>query len=142
MERFPTRRAFAECVIDAFRQTGSGVLQWVCCRERHRHNGQHYHMAVKLKRIRRLIFAKQYLKDRCGITVNFSNSHDNYYSAWKYVTKEDEEVLQSAGHSHLWNLKPPRTQGEVKREQATVDLDNHKIKLRDQRVKQTLQNLW
>ena len=43
-------------------------------------------------------------------SVNFSNSHDNYYSAWKYVTKEDEEVLQSADHPHLWNSKPPRTQ--------------------------------
>ena len=68
-------------------------------------------MAVKLKRIRRWIFAKQYLKDRRGITVNFSNSHDNYYSTWKYVTKEDEEVLQSADHPHLWNLKPPRMRG-------------------------------
>ncbi|KAK2562500.1 hypothetical protein P5673_014165 [Acropora cervicornis] len=29
-------------------------------------------------------------------------------SAWKYVTKEDEEVLQSADHPHLW--KPPQKQ--------------------------------
>ena len=82
-------------------------MQWVCCRERHKHNGQHYHMAVKLERIRRWISAKQYLEDKHGIAVNFSNTHDNYYSAWKYVTKEDEEVLQSADHPHLWNSKSP-----------------------------------
>ena len=80
-------------------------MQWVCCRERHRHNGQHYHMAVKLDHIRKIIL----LKYKHGITVNFSISHDNYQSAGKYVTKQDEEVLQSADHPHLWNSKPPRT---------------------------------
>ena len=80
-------------------------MQWVCCRERHRHNGQHYHMAIKLEHIRKTIL----LKDKHGITVNFSIPHDNYYSAWKYVTKQDEEVLQSADHPQLWNSKLPRT---------------------------------
>ena len=90
LERFPTRRALAECVINAFRQTGSGVMQWVCCIERHKHNGQHYHMAVKLERIRRWISAKQYLVEEHGISVNFSNTHDNYY---KTLDERETEMM-------------------------------------------------
>ena len=86
LQKFATRRAFAECVVDAFRQTGSGVMYWVCCRETHKNNGKHYHMAVKLERLRRWKLVKNYLKDKHGIVVHFSNTHDNYYSAWKYVT--------------------------------------------------------
>ena len=73
-------------------------------------NGKHYHMAVKLERLRRWKLVKNYLKDKHGIVVHFSNTHDNYYSAWKYVTKNDKEVLESPDHPTLWNSKPPRTQ--------------------------------
>ena len=41
--------------------------------------------------------------------MHFSSSHDNYYSAWKHVTKEDDDVLESQGHPDLRNRKPPRT---------------------------------
>jgi len=44
-----------------------------------------------------------------GISVHYSSSHSNYYSAWQYVTKEDEDVLQSANHPDLWNQGAPRT---------------------------------
>ena len=110
LQKFATRRAFAECVVDAFGQTRSGVMYWVCCRETHKNNGKHCHMAVKLERLRRWKLVKNYLKDKHGIVVHFSNTHDNYYSAWKYVTKNDEEVLESPDHPTLWNSKPPRTQ--------------------------------
>lgn len=30
-------------------------------------------------------------------------------SAWKYVIKEDEEILESDNHPDLWNSKPPKT---------------------------------
>ena len=100
------------------------MLQWACCKERHRHNGQDYHMAVKLEHTQGWISAKQYLKDKHGITMNFSNSHDNYYSATKYVTKEAEEVLLSADHPHLWNSKPPRTKRAT--EQSELGLSKQK----------------
>ena len=109
LEHFPTRRSFAECVVETFNVTGAGVMQWACCREEHRDEGEHYHLAVKLERIRRLSAVKTLLQEKHGISVHFSNTHNNYYSAWKYVTKEDEEVLQSANHPNLWNSKPPRT---------------------------------
>ena len=52
---------------------------------------------------------KTLLLEKHGISVHFSNSHNNYYSAWKYATKEDVEVLQIANHPNLWNSKPTRT---------------------------------
>ena len=110
LEKFPTRRSFAECVQQAFQATCTGVMQWVCCRERHSVRGQHYHMAVKLKKLRRWSAVKSYLREKEGITVHFSNAHNNYFTAWRYVTKEDEEALESPDHPYLWNSKPPRTQ--------------------------------
>ena len=38
-----------------------------------------------------------------------SNLHYNYYSAWRFVTKEDEHDLQSEDHPDLWNSKAPKT---------------------------------
>ena len=84
-------------------------MQWACCREEHRDVGEHYHLAVELARIRRRSAVKTLLLEKHGISVHFSNTHNNYYSAWKYATKEDLEVLQSANHPNLWNSKPPRT---------------------------------
>ena len=84
-------------------------MQWACCREEHRDVGEHYHLAVELARIRRRSAVKTLLLEKHGISVHFSNTHNNYYSAWKYATKEDLEVLQSANHPNLCNSKPPRT---------------------------------
>ena len=53
--------------------------------------------------------AKNYLKDQHDISVHFSNSHYHYYSAWKYVTKQDKQVLQSENHPDLWKSKPLKT---------------------------------
>ena len=84
-------------------------MQWPCCKEEHRDVGEYYYLAVQLERIRRWSAVKTLLLEKHGISVHFSNSHNNYYSAWKYATKEDVEVLQSANHPNLWNSKSPRT---------------------------------
>ena len=41
--------------------------------------------------------------------VNFSDRHDNYYSAWRYTTKEDSSSLQSMNHPDLRNVGAPIT---------------------------------
>ena len=84
-------------------------MHWVCSRESHGNGGFHYHMALKLDRCRRWLCSKKYLKEQHSISVHFSDLHYNYYSAWKYVTKEDEHVLESNGHPNLWNSKAPKT---------------------------------
>ena len=45
---FPTRRSFAEAVVASFSGTPYRIVQWVCCREKHRNGGLYYHMAIKL----------------------------------------------------------------------------------------------
>ena len=106
---FPTRRSFAEAVQLSFGR--DNILQWVCCRENHTTSevAQHYHMAVKLTHCMRWLASKRFLQERHGISVHFSASHSNYYTAWQYVNKEDAQVLQSESHPDLWNQGPPRT---------------------------------
>ena len=112
LERFPSREAFANTVLAAFSATKSGmsdVLHWVCSQETHSSGGRHYHMSVKLSHPRRWLRVRHYLDEKHGIQVNFSGNHSNYYSAWKYTTKEDNKFLQSPNHPDLANSKPPQT---------------------------------
>ena len=44
-----------------------------------------------------------------GIVVNFSNRSSNYYTAWQYVTKEDQTFIESDGHPGLSYAPQPRT---------------------------------
>ena len=67
-------------------------------------------MAVKLSHARRWLRIRNYLDDNHSIQVNFSSVHSNYYSAWRYTTKEDPEYVQSVNHPDLVNSTPPRTQ--------------------------------
>ena len=106
--KFPTRESFADAIIDAFSsKTPASVIQWVCAREQHQTNGEHYHMALKLDRVQRWLRVKQHLQQSHSIVVHFSSNHVNYYSAWLYVTKEDAEHLHSPDHPILAN--PPQT---------------------------------
>lgn len=127
LDMFPTRRSFAEAVVCSFSGTTANVLQWVCCREPHIHGGSHYHLAIKLDRCQRWLQSKQYLQSQHDISVHFSNLHHNYFSAWKYVTKSDEQVLESEGHPDLWNSKPPKTNKACsrKRQSRNEQRENH-----------------
>lgn len=106
-----SRESFAVIVLDAFEnsdpETQSRVVQWVCSEESHKNGGIHYHMAVKLDRYRRWLKVRNYVDTKHGIKLHFSSVHANYYSAWKYATKEDKQYFQSPDHP---DLKPPKTQ--------------------------------
>ena len=100
----PTRDRFAEMVCSAWLQvTKSEVIQWVVSREAHQNEGSHYHMAVKLNKRYRWLSVRNYLQDTYGIRVNFSDIHGNYYSAYRYVTKEDAGHIKSPNHPDLAN---------------------------------------
>ena len=109
LERFPTRQSFVDAVLYSFYDTPAEIVQWCCCQEQHANSGVHYHMAIKLDRNQRWLSSKRNLLERCGISVHFSSIHRNYYSAWQYVTKEDEEFIESVNHPDLANGKPPNT---------------------------------
>ena len=98
-EKFPTRESFAEAVNESFSEGKSKakVVHWVCGKEAHSDTGFHYHMAIKFSGGIRWLRAKNYLSSKHGVTVNFSEGekYHNYYSAYKYVTKEDSRPLHS-----------------------------------------------
>jgi hypothetical protein len=66
-------------------------------------NQYHYHMALKLKRRGRWVQVRDYLDEKFGIKVNFSDHHNTYYSSYKYVTKEDRNPEHSDSHPDLQN---------------------------------------
>ena len=109
--RFPERVDFAEAVVEAF---NSGVSQvraeyWACCLENHVEGGEHYHVCIKLSGPKRWLSAKNFLLNNYETSVHFSNEHDNYYQAYRYVTKSDTSVFHSENHPNLQNMGAPRT---------------------------------
>ena len=107
--RFPTRHSFVEAVLYSFHDTPAKIMHWCCCLEEHpKSGGSHFHMALKLDKNQRWLPSKRFLYERCGISVHFSAIHRNYFSAWKYVTKQDKEFVQSPGHPDLSD-GPPKT---------------------------------
>jgi len=109
LQRFPTRKSFADAVMNSFEERPANIMHWVCSREQHQNGGHHYHMALKLDRAQRWLSVKCTLEEDYGIVVHFSSIHYNYYSAWKYVTKADEEFIESDNHPDLRNGSSPRT---------------------------------
>lgn len=107
--KFPTRNSFAEAVLKAFHGGSAKVLHWCCSQESHKKSGIHYHMSLKLDRNQRWLRAKKFLTENYGISVHFSSVHVNYYTAWKYVTKEDRLSVESEAHPDLNNSEGPST---------------------------------
>ena len=87
----------------------------MCAQESHRagrtegKSGVHFHMAIKLNKVKRWNTIRRYIKENWGINVYFSSKHCNYYSVWVYVTKEDDSYVESPNHPDLTNQGPPRT---------------------------------
>ena len=107
-DKIASRAAFAEVIVEAFKNAdqkiSNRVLQWVCSEERHRDGRIHYHMAVKLERNRRWLKVRNYVHEMHGVKINFSSNHANYYSAWKYPTKDDTDFVLSECHPDLGNV--------------------------------------
>ena len=110
---FPERKSFAGAVCEAVLNCEgpkAKIVQWSCCQESHKKGGgKHFHMAIKLNRIKRWMPIRDYLKNKWSIHVHFSYRHVNYYTAWLYTTKEDRNYIQSPDHPDLANSGPPRT---------------------------------
>lgn len=111
LKKFPSRQSFGEMVAHEFNQGKSvvRVMHWACCQEPHREHGVHYHCAVKLNGKKRWLGVKNSIQSKYGIVVNFSDSHNFYMSAYKYINKNDREVYHSAGHPDLSSVEssPP-----------------------------------
>ena len=115
VSRFPTKRHFADAVVDAWKSCGIEISHWVVSIEGQvvRENSDemnmfHYHMALKLTKRGRWLQVRRFLDESYSMKVHFSHNHNTYYSAYKYVTKEDNECLQSEQHPDL--SSPPQTE--------------------------------
>ena len=100
----------------------ASVLHWCCSQELRKKSGVHYHMCLKLDRNKRWLRAKKYLSEKYGISVHFSSVHTHYYTAWKYVTKENQHCVESEGHPDLKNSERPSTS------QAHIANRNRRVK--------------
>lgn len=116
LSKFPTRKDFGKCIKSHFNK-GSGkvkVQHWACSLEKHQNGGDHFHVALKLTGPKRWKSVKESISSDEGIVVNFSDQHDNYYSAYRYVCKEDSSVHHSKHHPNLENISSPRTKRSTK----------------------------
>ena len=99
---------FANLIVEIFEEGDVRVLQWVCSKESHTDGGYHFHVAIKLNKVKRWLTIRRTLSNQHGIEVHFSSHHNDYYSAWSYVIK-DGDFVQSTGHPDLASASAPRT---------------------------------
>ena len=119
--KMPSKKRFAEAVLNGWEKFGIEISHWVVAVEKHKNPGSpeslessdiHFHMAIKLKKRGRWLSVRNFLDEVYGIQVNFSANHNTYYSAYKYVTKEDAEPLLSSEHPDISN-DPLRTEKAI-----------------------------
>ena len=114
-----TRESLAEAVVSQFEQGQANVKQWVCSEEQHQAGGRHFHLAIKLGRPKRWLRVRNQLQIDHDINVNFSSTHSNYFDAWEYATKEDENFVESESHPDLSAGFVPRTASAINRRRST-----------------------
>lgn len=112
---FPSREMFGNMLEREF-NTGASKVKvdyWACCQENHKEKGIHYHCALKLTGVKKWVSVKERIQRTYGIVVNFSDRHDYYLSAYRYVNKEDENVAHSKDHPNLSEAKSPSTKKSI-----------------------------
>ena len=99
--------------MEAWKSCGIEISHWVVSKEGHavtddgEMNMFHYDMALKLAKRGRWLQVRRFLDKTFSIQVHFSDGHNTYYSAYKYLTK-DTKCLYSEPHPNL--SSPPKTE--------------------------------
>lgn len=116
LNKFPTRESFAAAICEVFTSERSKFRpqHWACCLENHADQGFHYHMALKLTGPKKWLECKRALQRKHGVVVNFSD-HDGYYTAYRYISKSDENVYHSPNHPNLDEIGSPKTKNCLQR---------------------------
>ena len=113
-----SRTQFADIIVNAWHSNSrSKILQWVVSLESHHNGGSHFHMAINLSTTSRWQ-AIRFVDNKHGIKLNFSDSHTNYYTAYKYITKEDPNFVLFPRHPDLANTSTPNTTNATRRRQS------------------------
>ena len=97
LNKVPTRACFAEIIVKEFNKNGlyDRVEYWASAKEKHKTEGYHYHLAIKLKGVYRWLSVKQSISRREGIVLNFLDVTTGYYNAYGYATKKDKLYILS-----------------------------------------------
>ena len=74
------------------------VNYWLHSREEHQNEDFHYHCALTLTGCKKWLSVKNRIAESHGIQFNFSDKHDFYMPAYRYVFKSDQEVAHSKNH--------------------------------------------
>ena len=116
-----TTAEFAKVILDSWKACyRCRVVQWVVSEEFHQNGERHFHMAIKLSTKSRWLRARNFIEKEHGIKVNLSDRHDNYYGAYKYVTKEDGDFIVSPNHPDFSNTTgPPKISNATKKKKST-----------------------
>ena len=75
--------------------------------ESHQNGGDHYHCSIKLSGSKRWKAVKDTLKKESQ--VHFSDADNNYWSVFKYITKNDPNIFLSSNHSNMQEMSSPET---------------------------------
>ena len=77
-QKFLARENFANVAVEEFKREDSVVKfsKWAYCRERHQHEGFHYHCEVMLSGNKIWISAKTRLMENNNIVVDFSDKQN------------------------------------------------------------------
>ena len=90
--KFFTRESFGK-MLEAEFNAGTSVVKvdyWACSREEHQNNGFHYHFALKLTVCKKWLSVKNRIAEKHGIKVSFSDKHNFYLPACRYVCKSEQ----------------------------------------------------
>ena len=99
-------------VLEAFdprKENSAQLVKLAASKEPHSESGFHYHMCVKFSNNICWYGAKLHLLSNNNKSIHFSYSHQNYLSAYRYVTKEDTEIFHGPGHPDLDLARSPQT---------------------------------
>ena len=79
------------------------------CQERPKDGGLRYHASLKLIGAKKWLKVKESITNDRGIMLNFSDSHNYYIAAYRYICKTDNQVYHSDSHPDLSDVGSLRT---------------------------------
>ena len=127
---FSSKKGFSSAVVEAWQHFDIRVIKGLLASRYitttmsgDEMNLYHYHIALKLAKRGRWLQVRNYLDEKFGVQVNFSDNHNLYYTAYRYVTKEDCGVLHSSGHPDLTDVVPWTEAAKTSRKRKAKDKD-------------------
>ena len=110
IDAFLTCESFVKVVKEAFTSSSgkSQPLHWSCARENRTDRDVLYHMALKLCSPKRWLHCKNEIYNKHKVVIHFSE-HENYYSAFPYISKYDTEIYLSSENPNLQKIVSPNT---------------------------------